>query len=112
MVTDGFLLILVLLVLGAFIYCCISKKREEAARTHERLDTAEEEQTTDSRGNKYNLNRSGMSNDVTNSVESRKRVQGKPIRSDFGEDELTDSKNGGSGGFKMQRWHESGDKQT
>ena len=29
MVTDGFLLVLVLLVLGAFIYCFCSKKKEQ-----------------------------------------------------------------------------------
>ena len=114
MVTDGFLLILVLLVLGAFIYCCISKKREQAARTHDPLpeedngSRAEEEKTIEGSvsSNRYRMNASALSDDVAKSVDSRKGGQGKPmIRSDFNDEELTDSRAGGSGGFTMQRWH-------
>jgi len=95
-VADSIFLVLILLVLGTFIYCCCSKKRGEASRTHSLLQQednssrAEGDQTIDtSTSGRYHLNQSSKSkssSEVSRLVESHECGHEGPERSDFGED--------------------------
>ena len=118
-ITDGFLLLLVLLTIGAFIYCCYTNKknqeesaRQEAAQQDYKVADVREvhdDQRSVETNTRFNLNQTAIS-EKSSSAKSLTANQTEN-NSEEGFDEDKDNGFGkNSGGFNKVRWHDEGAK--